>query len=146
MDPITAFQVAASVIAFVDFSRQLVIDTYHVYKSPHGRSSRTVQVAAIDEHLTEVRGGIEKILNDTPGNGFDESIQKLCQQCRDVSGELHGVVAKLTAHGTTKVNFGRSSFVVAAKGIWRKGQVTALTEQLDGIRSQMMMTTLVSVM
>jgi hypothetical protein len=146
MDPITAFQVAASVITFVDFSRQLVLDAQQLRSSSTGRLPRTMKVVDIDKHLATAREGIEKTLRDVPDGALDEPIRQLCQQCGEISTQLQHVVQKLTATGTTKVDFVKSSFVVAAKSIWYEGQVNALKEQLDGIRSQMMMTTLASVM
>jgi hypothetical protein len=150
MDPITAFQVAASVISFVDFSRKLLSDAYKVYKSPEGQSLHKVKVSLIEQHLRNTRDQIEAAIRDVPLTASDHTILELCQQCQEIGTALQGTVQTLAAQGTSNLRYvprlrrARKSFVVAAKGLWRAGQVEALNEQLGLISSQMMMAIMVS--
>lgn len=144
MDPITALQVASSIISFVDFSRTLVSDAVRLYKSPGGRTKRTVELATVADHLGEMRSRIQEGLTQYRPNSSDDVIFKLCQECAEVGAMLQHTIDSLTARGTTKLNFAKRSFVVAARGLWKRGEIVALNQQLDHIRSQMMMALMVS--
>ncbi|KAK0652739.1 hypothetical protein B0T16DRAFT_347197, partial [Cercophora newfieldiana] len=138
MDPVTAFQVGAAAIAFVDFARNLVSATCRVYKSPDGRPTSTVRLSQISEHLRFVKGKIEEGVSRVPptdGNE-DHELLRLCQECGRIGADLESTVARLTASGTSKLDFAKNSFVVAARSLWRRGQLEALDTELDRIRNQ----------
>ena len=145
MDPVTAFQVAASVVAFIDFSRTLVSDTRRVYKSSDGRSARAVKLSKVAEELGSVKAQIEKHMTDISPTGSDDEMLKVCRECGSIGAELQSTVARLTAQGSTKLEYAKSSFAVAVKGLWKEGQFGVLIEQLEKLRSRLMMSLMVSV-
>ncbi|GAB1311859.1 hypothetical protein MFIFM68171_02069 [Madurella fahalii] len=145
MDPVTAFQVGASVIAFVDFAYTLVSTGYEVYKSPDGRTGRIVQLSKVAEDLNSVRARIEKGIARFPSSESDHELLILCQECRRIGAALESTVQSLTARGTSKLNYAKSSFVVATKGLWKDGEIQALNESLEQVRSRVMMALMISV-
>jgi hypothetical protein len=145
MDPITAFQVAASVITFVEFSRVLVSAAYTLYKPPTGQTAQVVQLSTVSNDLNHVRIQIERTITTFPATEIDHEILNLCEQCRTIGATLQSTIDGLTARGKTKLNFAKSSFVIAAKGLWKAGQVTELNDQLESIRSRIMFSMIASI-
>lgn len=145
MDPITAFQVAASVITFVEFSRVLVSSAYTLYQSPTGQTAKVVQLSTVGSDLNSVCSQIERTISTSPTTGVDHEILNLCQQCQTIGATLQSTIDGLTARGKNKLDFAKSSFVVAAKGLWKAGQVTGLNDQLDSIRSRIMFSMITSI-
>jgi len=151
MDPVTAFQVAASVIAFVDFSRTLLSDAHHVYKSPNGQTARMVRLSEIESDLRSLRVPIEECLAALPGeeSQSDHVIVELCEQCRQIEAALQGTLRDMTAAGMKKIKYGRmeragKSFITAARDMGRRKQLEALEQRLGSIHSRMMMAIMVS--
>lgn len=145
MDPVTAFQVAASVVTFIDFTRTLVSDARSVYKSPDGRKASVVTMSEVAEHVEFAIAEIEKHISSTSPTNLDNEILSICRECRGIGSDLQSVVATLTARGPTRIKYAKSSFVVAAKGLWKDGQVDSLTGQLDELRSRLTLALLTSV-
>ncbi|KAK1756668.1 hypothetical protein QBC47DRAFT_341333 [Echria macrotheca] len=145
MDPITAFQVGASVVAFVDFACALVSTGYRVYKSPSGRSERTVRLSQIAKDLSLVQTRIEQEITRFVSNESDQEVLELCQECKRIGADITSTVESLTARGTSKLSFAKSSFAVAARGLWKDGQVEALKERLEQVRSKMMIAIMISI-
>jgi len=145
MDPITAFQVGASVVAFVDFACTLVSTGYRVYKLPDGRSERTVKLPQIAEDLNLVQARIEKDITRFPPSESDQEILKLYQECKRIGAALASMVQSLTARGTSKLTYSKSSLAVTARGVWKDGQIEALKESLEQVRSRMMLAIMISV-
>lgn len=145
MDPVTAFQVAASVITFVEFGRVLVSSAYELYKSPTGQTAQVVELSTVAKDLESVRHQIDEALTDSPLADADHDIAKLCLRCQKVGATLQFIVNSLTARGKTKLDFARSSFVIAAKGLWKAGEITKLNEELDTIRSHIMFRMILSI-
>lgn len=145
MDPVTAFQVAASVLSFVDFGCTLVSTGYRVYKSPDGRTARTIKLSQLAADLSSVRARVEKCTARFPPSGPDHEILRLCRECGRIGALLDSTFQGLTARGTSKLNYAKSSFAVAAKGLWKEGQIEALSDSLEQVRSKMMMALMISV-
>jgi hypothetical protein len=148
MDPVTIFQVAASVVTFIDFTRFLISETSKAYRSPIGQSSTTVYLSTITEHIDEVQSVIQstsKCLKDTSLTQSDHLIFKLCEQCEDIGAKMREMTRSLTAQGTTKFDFLKSSFATSVKAILKRDDISQITEQLDTIRGQISMALLISI-
>ena len=144
MDPITAFQVAASVITFVEFGRVLVSSTYHLYNSPTGQTAEIIKLSTLRNDLELAQRQIDTTIAEFPATEADHDMLQLCEQCREIGAVLLSTVDSLTARGDTAINYAKRSFVVAAKGLWKAGQVASLKEQLETIRSRIILNILVS--
>lgn len=147
MDPITAFQVAASVITFVEFSRVLLSNAYTVYKSPTGQTTQVVQLETVGEDLRSLRTRIEADISRFNASEYDHEILVLCRECSAIGKELQATVdgLKRSPRGSSRLDYATNSFALAAKGLWMRGQVEELNEKLDTIRSRIMLCMIASI-
>jgi hypothetical protein len=141
MDPITAFQVAASVVTFVEYGRVLVSSAYKVYRSPNGKTAQVVELETVEEDLRVLQREIQAGIDKFPPNAADHEIRKLCTRCSKVGQELQSTIDGLrrAPGGSSRLHYATNSFVVAAKGLWKAGQVEELNKKLDAIRSDVML-------
>ncbi|KIW92795.1 uncharacterized protein Z519_06644 [Cladophialophora bantiana CBS 173.52] len=147
MDPITAVQVVGSALGFVDFATRLLSCIYDVYKSPEGLTSRYVQVSVISNDLHCTSKYLQEKLALLPSeysNDSDRKIGELCMQCMDIAKEVQETRGKLRARGTTKLDYAKSSFVVAAKAFLPRSRVQELEKILEQIRAEIVMTLIAS--
>lgn len=145
MDPVTALQVAASIITFVEFSRVLISRAYTLYKSPTGQTTQVVQLSTVGNDLKHVCDQIERTIATFSTTEIDREILNICQQCQAIGSTLQATLDGLTARGKNKLDFAERSFVIAAKGLWKANQVVELNEQLDTIRSRIMFSMITSI-
>jgi hypothetical protein len=69
----------------------------------------------------------------------------LCHRCTDACAELQSAIAASRAKGTSKISIAGNSFAKALKSVWSDKRIKELRDQLEEIRSQMIITTLISV-
>jgi len=146
MDPMSALSVAAAVIQFVDFGSRLVSTTYKIYRSPSGQTSKNVALAVIGKDLAHLTSRVEvhaKALRISGENTSSETFLRLCNECKEISLELHGALDRLQASGTRKIEYAKSSFLVALKTIWSESKVKILEHQMSEARQQVIMSAVV---
>ncbi|KAJ4011074.1 hypothetical protein NW766_007706 [Fusarium irregulare] len=147
MDPITAFQVAGTVVTFVEFGRSLLNETRRVYKSPDGSTSQVVKLRSIANDLSAVCDHITESLNESTTSsrsGSDQSLVKICEHCATLKDELQEALKGLEARGDTKFDLARRSVGVAFKSIWSQSKISDLDRRLRQVQSEMQMAVLVS--
>ncbi|KAF4443142.1 ent-kaurene oxidase [Fusarium austroafricanum] len=147
MDPITAFQVAGTVITFVEFGRSLLTEAREVYKSPSGTTSKVIQLDSIANDLAAAGDQVSASLaKSTPSSQAtsDQTLLRLCGQCTSIKGELQKALGNLQARGDTKFNYAISSVATAFKAIWSQSKINDLDERLRRIQSEMTMAVLIS--
>ncbi|KAJ4123183.1 hypothetical protein NW768_009711 [Fusarium equiseti] len=147
MDPITAFQVAGTVITFVEFSRELLNGAREVYKSPSGTTSRVVRLSSIVDDLTTAGDSISASMRNSPTSSqtrSDETLVNICQRCTVLKDELRQALQGLEARGDTKFDLARRSIAVAFKSIWSQGKINDLDRRLNQVQSEMKMAVLMS--
>ncbi|KAF5020032.1 hypothetical protein F66182_7968 [Fusarium sp. NRRL 66182] len=147
MDPITAFQVAGTVVTFVEFTRSLLTEAHQVYTSPSGTTSKSIRLNSIACDLIAVGDQISASLPDTTSTTLtasDETLLRLCRECNAVTDELQQALGKLQARGTTKFNYAVSSIATAFKAIWSQGEINDFDQRLQRIRSEITMSLLMS--
>ncbi|KAM0258623.1 hypothetical protein ACHAPA_011158 [Fusarium lateritium] len=147
MDPITAFQVAGTVITFVEFSRSLLTDAHHVYKSPTGTTLSVVKLDQIAKDLAKTGDEVSIVLaQDAAASVMSSSdtLLKLCQQCKRIETEIQQVLGGLQARGDTKFNYAVSSVAIAFRASWSKSKIDDLDQRLQSIKSEMIMAILLS--
>jgi hypothetical protein len=52
IDPMSALSIAAGVVQFVDFGKNLLSASYEIYRSPSGETSEEVELSTIAKDLT----------------------------------------------------------------------------------------------
>src|SRR5262245_13837752 len=94
MDPMTAASFAVSIIAFVDFS-------YDLIKGIYGSTTRATKNAHISTVIDDLQKATEEIASDMEGNTKNErELCKLASSCRSLSHELLEILVKLKATET----------------------------------------------
>ncbi|KAH7173284.1 uncharacterized protein B0J16DRAFT_418600 [Fusarium flagelliforme] len=147
MDPITAFQVAGTVITFVEFSRRLLNDAREVYISPSGHTSQVARLGDISDDLTSVGDHITATLKEGPASTYtksDEALAKICERCIKMKIELQEALEGLKARGDTKFDFAVSTIATALKSMWSQSKLDDLNRRLKEAKSEMTMAVLMS--
>jgi hypothetical protein len=147
MDPITAFQVAGTVITFVEFSCRLLNDAREVYISPSGHTSQVARLGSISDDLTSVGDHITATLEKGPASTYtksDEALAKICERCIKMKNELQEALQGLQARGNTKFDFAVSTVATALKSMWSQSKLDDLNRRLKEARSEMTMAVLMS--
>ncbi|KAK1072797.1 hypothetical protein LTR74_002312 [Friedmanniomyces endolithicus] len=103
LDPLTAFTLAAAIISFVDFAKELCSDGYHMYKTGKDLSASN---ADIEERLLSIQDLEASVkasaANTYPGLSKQElKLQTLAQECQALNKDLLVVLddLKVTSHG-----------------------------------------------
>ncbi|EXM14989.1 hypothetical protein RAB80_006735 [Fusarium oxysporum f. sp. vasinfectum] len=147
MDPITAFQVAASVITFVEFGRNILTEAREVYQSPSGTPSKVVQLGQVAKDLAAAGDRVsESLIKSAPNSSAasDEKLLRLCGECNTIKNEFQQALTRFQARGNNKLNHAVSSVSVAFKTIWSQSKIDELDQQLRRIQSEMTMAVLMS--
>ncbi len=161
MDPVSAFQLAAAVVGVVDFGARLLSDTYEIYRSGTGHTERDVELSTLSRDLTALGTQLQDRLSvvsspsaasasasaSTAAPGPEAVLLDLSRRCIEASSRLQKAVNDLQANmaGTSKISVAANSFASALKAVWKKSEIEGLKENLEEIRSQMTIATLVSV-
>ncbi|KAF9773531.1 hypothetical protein IL306_008638 [Fusarium sp. DS 682] len=147
MDPITAFQVAGTVITFVEFGRSLLTEAREVYKSPSGTTSKVVQLDRVANDLAAAGDQVSASLaKSAPGSSAasDQMLWRLCGQCTSIKNELQQALRNLQARGDSSFNYAISSVATAFKAMWSQHKINELDQRLQKVQSEMTITLLVS--
>ncbi|KAH7131233.1 hypothetical protein EDB81DRAFT_950572 [Dactylonectria macrodidyma] len=149
MDPINAFQVAAAVIGLVDFGSRLLSDTIEIYQSASGHTARDVELTTLSEDLSSLSEQLQNHLEaaSSTSSASESTLRALSARSIDASNKLKSAIGELQANkpGSSKISTAANSLASALKAIWKKSEIEALKENLLEIRSQITITTLVSV-
>ncbi|EWZ47128.1 hypothetical protein FOCG_11116 [Fusarium oxysporum f. sp. radicis-lycopersici 26381] len=147
MDPITAFQVAASVITFVEFGRNILTEAREVYQSPSGTPSKVVQLGQVVKDIAAAEDRVSESLIKSAPNcsaASHEKLLRLCGECNTIKNEFQQALTRFQARGNNKLNHAVSSVSVAFKTIWSQSKIDELDQQLRRIQSEMTMAVLMS--
>ncbi|KAK0298695.1 hypothetical protein LTR54_017783 [Friedmanniomyces endolithicus] len=135
LDPLTAFSLAASIAAFVDFAKELCSDGYAIYKSGKDLSASN---AGIEERLLHVQD-LEASVRASAANTYpvlsknELKVQTLAKECQELSEKMLAVFddLKVTSEGFRRV-------VAAARQSIRSRrkakEVQTMMDKLDRLR------------
>lgn len=116
MDPITAFQVAGTVVAFVEFSYNLISETRSIYRSPDGNPTTVIRLSTIINDLSDINDQVKHVLDISTSQATtasDETLVRLCRESRDIATEIRTGLTSLQAKGTSKLDHAKTSVIVA---------------------------------
>ncbi|KAH7228401.1 hypothetical protein B0J15DRAFT_599846 [Fusarium solani] len=150
MDPITALQTASAIIGIVDFGARLLSDTCEIYQSVSGHTARDVGLLTLSDELDGLGKQLQARLQAAPSaaSASDRTLQNLAVRCVEASKKLHLAIRDLqaTRSGSSRINTAATSFASALKGVWKKGEIDSLKEELTEIRSQITFAAIISVL
>ncbi|CAH0016097.1 unnamed protein product [Clonostachys rhizophaga] len=131
MDPITAFQVAASVITFVEFGVNLIHIVKEVRDSAEGATEENKLRAAVNRSMRPILDAINtsdysKIPED------ERPLYDLALECQKCHKEMGYLLGRLASKGNGRLNKVLSSF----KAIRHEPELKKLESRLDKCRLQ----------
>ena len=144
MDPVTIFQTVGCALALIDFAGRLLSHAYKTYTSPDGLNKRYVELSVVSSDLKQASNLVREKIPQVSGNESDRELARLCEQSLDDANEIERAVEQLRAHGTSRLDYARSCFVVTAKSLFRGNRVQELERQLQQIRAQVLMAAVLS--
>jgi len=148
LDPLTALSVAAAVVQFVDFGNKLLVKGHELHKSPDGASVGNSELEIIAKELQQLIHRLSQPLpsmevQGTALNDSEAALVNLSQQCSNVADELLCTLRKLkVVEGSSNRRW--KSFRQALKCLWRKEEVEAMVNRLQGFRERLNLHVLVS--
>jgi len=147
MDPITALSIGSSAVAFIDFAINLFAAAKKIHTSSSHQQETVAEIDSLSQSLSAWNAQLTSQLaaaQSATSSQCDQSLIRLCGECRDLVAEIEGVVGELTAGGTTKWDAVNSSVRVAIKGLKKREAVRGLNKRLEHMRAEIMIGLLVS--
>ncbi|KAK0343884.1 hypothetical protein LTR02_016097 [Friedmanniomyces endolithicus] len=135
LDPLTAFSLAASIAAFVDFAKELCSDGYAIYKSGKDLSASNADIEERLLHVQDLEASVRaSAANTYPVLSKNElKVQTLAKECQELSEKMLAVFddLKVTSEGFRRV-------VAAARQSIRSRrkakEVQTMMDKLDRLR------------
>ncbi|OTA98146.1 hypothetical protein M426DRAFT_17699 [Hypoxylon sp. CI-4A] len=141
MDPLTALGLSANISQFVGYAIKLVSASTNIKNSATGCTS---QVAMLDEVYTELSKLSSRLGSSNISTNVGiirspyavehiDAISKLSRTCKQDCNRLLNVTTELKSknHITNK----RTSFLIALKTIWKKGELDEIEKRLHSTQS-----------
>jgi len=136
MDPISALNVAAATVQFIDFVGGLMVNAVTIYRSEHGSESSLMSIV---KSLVQLNDDLTESLQLSTGGSLstrDTEILRLCQQCSETANTLISLLNKLRNESKNDL---WSSFLQALRTKWSDDKIKSLKETLDSLKSQISM-------
>lgn len=132
MDPVSAIGLASSIIAFIDFSWELIAGTWEIYRSPDGVLDKHARLEDVIDDLKSLTEPLRaKVPTNTPA---ETKIQRLARYCQDDSQALLNLLTDLQLDVKRKTIW--SSLSAKWKGILKKKEASELMAQLEENRAE----------
>jgi hypothetical protein len=144
MDPMTALNVATSVVQFVEFAGTIFSSTWSIYRAFNRDRSRYSDLETITRGLRDLNKDLVESLKWNPSHSTDRDRQMidLCGDCNRTALELIQALEHLRAQAKSSV---WGSFRIALSSVLGQDKVAEMQNRLEGFRHQMTMFLLVSV-
>lgn len=134
MDPISAIGVASAIVAFVDFSWDLVTGTWEIYNSLDGVNAENARLEDVTDKLASLTLAIN-VKSDIPVlTAAEKNIQGLAKDCITCAKKLQHLLDGMKAPGGKGLL--RKALIAKLKSIWNKNELSGLERQLRNIRAQ----------
>ena len=140
MDPFSALSVAANIVQFVVYGVNIVSKGNQLYKSTDGT---LIENAELEEATVRLQGlsrafqeSLDQSVPENSNAENDQSLRKICDECKAVSHELVGKLEKLkvpNGHPYKKWK----SFRQALKSVWSKERIDELAQRLTNLRLEL---------
>lgn len=145
MDPISALNVAAATLQFLDFTGKVAAGTYQVYKRGSAHTTRHGDIKTLTTSLTELNDELQVSLATQEmvqkPTRLDKDLAELGKKCNEVGQRLINALERLQIQDKQTI---WSSFGIALRSIWNDGDIDSLFKDLADYRAQMAMHILVA--
>ncbi|KAI0017124.1 hypothetical protein F4780DRAFT_625797 [Xylariomycetidae sp. FL0641] len=134
MDPVSAIQFASSILAFLEFSFNLVRGTYELHQSGTGATAENVHVSNVLADLQQVTDDLHSDI--APQDRHERELCKLASHCRALSDDLAELLERLQ----WKEKDGKWKAVrVAWLSMLKQKEVKSIEGRLGEYRAQIML-------
>ncbi|KAH8804493.1 hypothetical protein F5884DRAFT_754102 [Xylogone sp. PMI_703] len=134
MDPITALNLASTILTFIDYATKIVTGTYEVYKSVTGTTEENAHIDAVIGDLREATDDLDSTL--VGKTKHEKALKELASRCEALSDELSGLLKKLAVsggHSTWK------SLKAKIKSMHKEKGVAGMEKRLGEYRSEILL-------
>lgn len=132
MDPVSAIGLASSILAFIDFSSELVAGTWEIYRSTDGSLDRHARLQDVIEDLKSLTQPLQaKVLVNRPS---ENKIVRIARRCQGDSEDLLKLLSGLQLDVKRRTLW--SSLNAKWKAILKKKEVDELMSQLQENRAE----------
>jgi len=135
MDPMTAFSLAASIVQFVGFAKELCSDGYTIYKSGKDLSASNANIEDRLLHVQDLEGSVRaSAANTYPVLSENElKLQTLAKECQDLSTNMLAVLKdlKVTSEGLRRVV---AAAISSIRSRQKAKEVQTMMDKLDRLR------------
>lgn len=132
MDPLSAIGLASAIVAFVDFSWNLVTGTWEIYHSLDGVAAENARLEDVTDDLESLTQALEaKFPVKTKA---EKNIQRLAEDCKEDAKTLKDLLDEMKAPGRRR--FFWKSLNAKWKSILNKDEVARLKSQLQETRAE----------
>ncbi|KAK0914397.1 hypothetical protein LTR02_001782 [Friedmanniomyces endolithicus] len=139
LDPLTAFSLAASIIQFADFAKELCSDGYAIYKSGKDLSASNTDIEDRLLHVQDLEASVmASAANTYPGLSKNESkLQTLAKECQELSKSMLAVLddLKVTSQGLRRVVAAALSPIRSRR---KAKEIQTMMNKLDRLREDVM--------
>lgn len=132
MDPLSVIGLASAIVAFVDFSWNLVTGTWEIYHSLDGVVAENARLEDVTDDLESLTKALEA---DFPvKTKAERNIKRLAQNCKEDAKTLKDLLEEMKAPGRRRLFW--KSLDAKWKSILNKDEVARLKSQLQESRTE----------
>lgn len=132
MDPLSAIGLASAIVAFVDFSWNLITGTWEIYHSLDGVATENARLEDVTDDLESLTQALKA---DFPvKTKAEKNIKRLAQDCNEDAKTLKDLLNGMKAPGRRRLFW--KSLNAKWKTILNKDEVTRLKSQLQESRAE----------
>jgi hypothetical protein len=133
MDPLSALSLAASILTFVDYARQIITGTSEIYHSASGITKDNAYIEDVIKDLKQVTTDLDgDIVGQTK---HEKALISLGEKCHKLSEELLGLIGSLAYDGERTA---WKSFKTKIKSMRKEKEVTSMEKRLGEYRSEIL--------
>ncbi|KAK0610378.1 hypothetical protein B0T17DRAFT_658185 [Bombardia bombarda] len=135
MEPLAALSVAAAIVPFVDWSREVVCKSKELYDSADGVLKENLERETVAGRLKRLTEDLRASRSSNQKN-LSPRLEQICQECTVISDELlmrlHLLkVPKGSEHRKWK------TLRHALKSVWSKTEIDEMAKRLNGLRAEL---------
>lgn len=132
MDPVSAIGIASAIVAFLDFSWNLVTGTWEIYQSRDGVTAKNARLEDVTDDLESLA---EALKADVPVKTMAErNIRRLARDCEEDAKTLKALLDEMKVPGTRRLFW--KSLSAKWKSILNRDEVARLKSQLQEFRGE----------
>ncbi|KAH7351368.1 hypothetical protein BKA65DRAFT_500262 [Rhexocercosporidium sp. MPI-PUGE-AT-0058] len=133
MDPITAINLASSLITFVDFASKVVTGTYEVYNSTAGSTIENAHIDTVISDLKEVAADLETSVAGK--SKHERALQELASKCDKVANDLLQLLNRIKSDSSQSTLKSLKAILISMR---KQKEITGLEKRLNDYRSQIL--------